>query len=252
MNTDPFECFPAQEREELALCGITTAEQLAACKVERVAADLRQARDFFPGRCFVLTEERLRDMLAAVHAPQTTMSDSRSADIPHLHARGKSLPTTGLHHSSEKEPEEITANMTHYKGMLHTPVRSSHPDVAVLAAVSTFLLVIPVVFTIAFVAAVITGTLPETPVPLPVVLVVFIVLPVLPYLIFARLATCPVCHIRIFRLHRYTRNRAAHRFPLLGYNLSTALHLIFRAFYICPGCGTPVRLTGSKGPRKKH
>ena len=131
--------------------------------------------------------------------------------------------------------------------MLHTPVRSSHPWLALLTALSTLLLLVPMISIVGLVAMIITQTLPELPISLPTLAIVSIALPCVPFLFFARLTTCPVCHIRIFRFSRYSRHRGAHYLPLLGYNMATALHLLFRAFYVCPGCGTPVKLLGTRG-----
>lgn len=251
MNPVSFEKFPAHEREELALCGITTAEQFCRCSASELADELRLARNFFPERRFVLTEERLCAMLSELQAIQHEKARKVDNDLPFVNAKGKSLPSAGFHHCSSEQQEEVTPRLRHHRAMLHSPVRCSHPWLAVFAALSTLLLLVPVMAAVSVFVMIITQTLPWLPADMLYPAAAVIALTVFPYIIYARMATCPVCHMRIFRYHRYTRNRAAHYFPLLGYNMTTALHLIFRAFYVCPGCGTPVKLIGSKG-RRNH
>ena len=48
------------------------------------------------------------------------------------------------------------------------------------------------------------------------------------------------------------RNRAANYLPGLGYNVATALYIIFCLRYNCPGCGTPVKLFGKHRGRHIH
>ena len=243
MNPDPFEQLPAQTREELAICGISSSEQLARCNPAKIAAELKQARDFFPDRTFVLTETELHHL--AADARSFTHGEDSQEKLPST--RGKGLPTTRLHtHHSSHEKETDARSMHRSDVMLHTPVRSSHPWLALLTALSTLLLLVPMISIVGLVAMIITQTLPELPISLPTLAILSIALPCVPFLFFARLTTCPVCHIRIFRFSRYSRHRGAHYLPLLGYNMATALHLLFRAFYVCPGCGTPVKLIGAK------
>ena len=243
MNPDPFEQLPAQTREELAICGISSSEQLARCNPAKIAAELKQARDFFPDRTFVLTETELHQLAAA--AKSFIHDDEQQEKLPS--ARGKGLPTTRLHtHHSSHEKATDAKSMTRSDVMLHTPVRSSHPWIALLTALSTLLLLVPMISIVGLVTMIITQTLPELPISLRTLAFLSIALPCVPFLFFARLTTCPVCHIRIFRFSRYSRHRGAHYFPLLGYNMATALHLLFRAFYVCPGCGTPVKLIRAK------
>lgn len=242
MNPDPFEQLPAQVREELDICGISSSEQLARCNPAKIAAELKQARNFFPDRKFVLTEAELQQLSA--EAKSFTPDAAQSGNLPST--RGKGLPTTRLHTHHSSHEEEDTETLSRTDVMLHSPVRSTHPLLAVFAALSTILLLVPILSSVAVVVMIITQTLSELPISLPAFVVYSIALPTVPFLIFERLATCPVCHIRIFRFSRYSRHRGAHYIPLLGFNMATALHLLFRAYYVCPGCGTPVKLIRSK------
>lgn len=243
MNPDPFEQLPAQTREELAICGISSSEQLGNCNPAKIASELKQAKDFFPDRTFVLTEAEL--LRLSDEAKSLTLDSEQNTLLPT--SRGMGLPTTRLHTPHYTHEKETYAKGKHHSNvMLHSPVRNSHPWLAVFAALSTMLLLVPILSTVALVVMIITQTLSELPISLPALVVYGIALPSVPFLIFQRLATCPVCHIRIFRFSQYSRHRGAHYIPLLGFNMATALHLLFRAYYVCPGCGTPVKLIGSK------
>ena len=242
MNPDPFEKLPAQVREELAICGISSSEQLARCNPAKIAAELKQACVFFPDRLFVLTEAELQQLSS--EAKSYTPDIAHNGNLPS--ARGKGIPTTRLHTHHSAHEEEASKDQHRPSVMLHTPVRCSHPWLAIFTALSTLLLLVPVISTVSIIAMIITQTLPELPISVPVLTVLSIALPCVPFIFLARLATCPVCHIRIFRFSRYSRHRGAHYLPLLGFNMATALHLLFRAYYVCPGCGTPVKLIGVK------
>lgn len=130
---------------------------------------------------------------------------------------------------------------------MHSPVRCTHRLTAILAAFCTLFLLIPLVSIVVFPYLMLTDNMPDM--PLWLLAVIVFVVPCLVYMCVARRATCPVCHMRIFRYNHYIRNRAAHHLPLLGYNFATALHLLTFWCYNCPGCGTPIKLLGTKGHR---
>ena len=115
---------------------------------------------------------------------------------------------------------------------------------------STLLLIVPAVSIVALSVMMITDSLPA--ISLPVLLFASIIAPSLPYLLFSRMAHCPVCFLRIFSFGSYTRNRDAHYIPGLGYNAATALSILFRFRFVCPGCGTPIRLTRGKSKEKQN
>ena len=243
MNPDPVEQLPAQTREELAICGISSFEQLAKSNPAKIAAELMQARVFFPERTFVLNETELRHLSAEAKL----FTQDAEQDIKPPITKIKGIPTTRFHTPLNTDVENSSSKgKQRSRVMLHSPVRSSHPFLALFAALSTLLLLIPFFSTLALIAMLVTQTLPVLSITLPKLIFLGIVLPSIPFLIFERLAACPVCHIRIFRLSKYSRHKGAHHLPLLGFNMATALHLLFRAYYVCPGCGTPVRLISAK------
>lgn len=243
METDNFNKLTEQERGELALCGITTPEQLLRTDVETLLNDLKSAKTFFPDKTFTITRERLETICGQVPSKEES-SETDAHDIG-LTIQ-KEAPAAVFHRSrQERNHSDQKVLEKNKQRMMHSSVRTSHPIKSILAAFSTLLLVVPAisVFVLPFMMA--TNALPETP----IIILAFglIIAPSLPYLLFSRLALCPVCHIRIFNFSDYSRNRLAHRIPGLGYNITTALHIIFRFKYICPGCGTPVRLVRKKG-----
>lgn len=249
MNTDPFEQLSVQEREDLALCGVTTAEQLSRCSLVKLTADLKQARDYFPERSFALTERRLRGLVS-----ETEHEAKPAGPTPALPSTKRTgLPTTGFHSRSTATPQVGQNSRKKLKQvMLHSPVRTNHPQLTVFAALSTILLAFPFVSAIILSVLVFTQTLHVLPMSLGAMAIATVVLPSVPFLFLSRMALCPVCHIRIFRFTRFPRNRGAHYLPLLGYNMTMALHLLFRGYYICPGCGTPVKLKKVNKHISKH
>ena len=243
-NPDPFESLTSREKEDFELCGIVTAEQLLACSVERLTSDLERARSFFPERQFVLTEERIVELLSS----DKTYAEESTSEFSHLR-RGKALPTSRLHNQSKKDDGSVSfSKMSSDKEGLHTPVRSFHPWLALFAAFATLLLTISFLALLAIPVYLVVRE--SSRISELLSLVALVVVPWIPYLIHSHFAKCPVCHMNVFSFHGYTRSKAAHRYPLLGYNLSTALHLIFCTYYVCQACGTPVRLL--RGKRRQH
>lgn len=239
MNTDPFEQLSDSERSDLKLCGITTAEQFSHCSLAKITADLSQAKAFFPERSFTLTEVRLRELISESGHVENKAEYTRV--MPSVKRTG--LPTTGFHSQNKTRPQINEASNKKLKQvMLHSPVRCNHPRLAVFAALSTIFLLFPLASAIFLAVLVFTQSLYILPASLGTMAVATVVIPSIPFIVFSRLALCPVCHIRIFRFSRFPRNRGAHYLPILGYNMTMALHLIFRGYYICPGCGTPVKM----------
>ena len=243
MNSEAFEKLTPQEREELALCGIHSAEQLKNSTLAQLIRDLQQAKRFFPGKNFTLTEERLSEFFTESPAEDSSVTLPQS-----FPGQRSAMPTTGYRSRSPRVPADPDfAPDKQNNVIMHSPVRCTHSFISFTAAFFTLFLIVPLASIIVFPVLMATDKLPQ--IPLEILAVCIFVVPCLVYLLFAHKATCPVCHMRIFRFSHYNRNRAAHYLPLLGYNFTTALHLIFLLRYNCPGCGTPVKLTGVKGHR---
>lgn len=58
--------------------------------------------------------------------------------------------------------------------------------------------------------------------------------------------TCRVCGTKEFVANRSLKHKKAHRLPLLGPVVSSALHLLLFGWIYCMFCGTAVRTRGSK------
>ena len=250
MEPHLFSKLSEQEKNELSLCGISSPEQLARTSVEQIVADLHRAEEFFPERQFVLSRPRiqgLHDICVAEFGPSSESESSKEFSIRNVG------PTTGFrygHRKKESPKIERQIKKYHQKKILHSAVRTNHPVLAFFAAIGTLLLVIPTISIFVLPVLMATDNLPD--IPLPLLAIGLIVIPCLPYLFISRAATCPVCHMRLFTFRDYARNRAANHIPGLGYNVATALHILFCLRYSCPGCGTPVKLTGKKGHRTNH
>ncbi len=243
MKSALFHTLSPTEREDLALCGISTEEQFARVSVSQLCKDLRQARQFFPERTFTLTEDKIKAL-----CPETKETEVEKEYDFHPTGRS-SLPTTGFRERSKnagKSKRKANKKNKHH-AQLHSPVRCTHRFTAITAAICTLFLLIPLASVVVLPYLMITDQMPDISIELLASIVLLI--PCAVYMFVARRATCPVCHMRIFRYSHYIRNKAAHHLPILGYNFATALHLLFFLNYNCPGCGTPIKLLGSKGHR---
>ena len=250
MEASPFNKLTEQELEELALCGISSPEQLGKTDLDSLLKDLELARSFFPDKQFILTPSRLQSIFDLVQKS----SKSELADFPVAGLTVNNVgPTTGFHSGRRQKGNEREIQRTkksHQKKILHSQVSSNHPFLAYFASIGTLLLIIPAISIFALPVMMATDNLPD--IPLLYLAIGLIVLPTLPYIFITRAATCPVCHMQLFSFHNYVRNRAANYIPGLGYNIATALHILFCLRYNCPGCGTPVKLGRRKGHRRHH
>ncbi len=250
MEADPFSKLSEKEVEELSLCGITTAVQLAKTPPEVILQELETAEQFFPGKNFTLNKSKLQ----AIHEMCLPVLNNGDNDSnAHLDIENVG-PTTGFRTNRRSKTDIIQEQKLkkyHQKRVMHSPVCTNHPLLAYFASFGMLLLAIPAVSVVVLPMLMLTNNLPD--VPLSLLALGLIVVPCVPYLFISRAATCPVCHMRLFTFRDYARNRAANYIPGLGYNVATALHIIFCLRYNCPGCGTPVKLLGKhKGNRVHH
>lgn len=250
MNQDPFASLSPQELEELSLCGIATEDQFYNCNVESLLRDLAQAQQFFPEKKFILTEERVLAIFRNVKKEGPTVESPESASPSEWQAKGQALPTSKLHQRDHYDVEtESFSKMASDTTNLHTSVRSHRPFLSVFAAISTLLLIVSLISLLAIPVQLVVRE--NTTIPELVNMVILVIISMLPFLILSRFAKCPVCLMNIFTFRNYTRSKAARCIPLLGYNITTALHMIFCAKYICQACGTPVRFFQGSRHHKK-
>lgn len=247
MAINPFSKLTEQELELLKLCGITSADQILKSTPESILADVQLAQQYFPDKQLTLTISQLQALHQACQnyideiTPTPRINDLDIVNVG---------PTTGFRFQHKTAMPTKEQKKRHQKQILHSPVRDGHYIKNALASLGVLLLIIPTVSIFVLPLMMITDNLPD--ISLKVLAVLLFVVPVLPYLFISRSATCPVCHVRLFTFKNYSRNRAAHYIPGLGYNVATALHIIFLARYTCPGCGTPVKLLGKKGRSRHH
>lgn len=257
MNKLSFKDLSSEEKEELALCGITTDEQLQQCTAEAIRHDVEQLRRFFPDRTPVLTEERIVEIFS------TDTDESLDNRIPDEEFVSPAAQFTHKKNLREELIRERTGTgaARHQKGEFRhlSPaeklermhglskhfhaIRCSHPMRVYFGAWATLLLIIPFFALLAIPTMLLTGDI-DSGKPLYYGLA-FAAL-VLPWFLIARRAQCGVCHIPLYRFGNYPHNRNAHHLPLLGYTLTTALHIIFLFWFRCPACGTMMKLSSNK------
>lgn len=249
MESDPFSKLSEKEAEELSLCGITTALQLAKTPPQVILQELETAKQFFPQKTFTLNRSKLQ----AIHEMCLPVLNNGNNDSEANLDIENVGPTIGFRTKRRSKTDIIKEQKLkkyHQKKVMHSPVCTNHPVLAIFASLGTLMLAIPAVSIVVLPILMLTNNLPDF--PLPLLAFGLIVLPCLPYLLISRAATCPVCHMRLFTFRDYARNRAANYIPGLGYNVATAFHILFLLRYNCPGCGTPVKLFGKHRGHHVH
>lgn len=250
------------ERDELALCGITSAEQFARCTENSLKHDIFQLKDFFPEHTIVLTEERLHTIFGDEPEEQhkAAFSFGKEGSTPAVQFKHKRNLREELMHEKDAEeqehrrqahdhhrsPAEKLERMHGLSSHFHA-IRCSHPYRVYFGAWATLLLIVPLFALLAVPVMILTGELEGGK---PIYYGAAFVALILPWFLIARSVQCGVCHIPLYKFGNYPHNRAAHHLPLLGYTITTALHIIFLFWFRCPACGTPMKLSGSR--RHKH
>lgn len=261
MTTDILSTLSDAERKDLSLCGISTDEQLRTVSPQTIWNDLLAAQQYFPDHNISLTPEKLGELCGKRVEVQTPVSKPHNEQI--RTAGGKvarnddftkqmDLRHTIAETGKEELPTVRTLEHKHGLSKHFHAIHCSHSLTVYLGAFSVLLLVPAFVLLLGTPIALLLDLLPEGVSPLALG-AAFVVL-VLPYILFGMRSECNVCHMNIFRFKPYSRNRSAHRYPLLGYNLSTALHILLMFQFNCPACGTALKLfAGStKGQHAHH
>lgn len=266
MPTLSFEELSQAEREELALCGITSAEQLQRCTAESLKHDLMQLQSFFPNREPVLSEARVKalcpaekeekEAVSSDFMPETT-GGTPSAQFKHKKnlreeimaereaaEQARRLRNTDHNLSAAEKLERMHGLSKHFHA-----IRCSHPMRVYFGAWATLLLIVPFFALLAIPAMLLTGDIDSGK---PLYYGVAFAALVLPWLLIARKAECGVCHIPLYHFGNYPHNRDAHHLPLLGYTLTTALHIIFLFWFRCPACGTMLKINTRESHRHHH
>lgn len=243
-----FNDLTPAEKEELALCGITTEEQLHRCSAETLLQDLDNLKEFFPHRTLVLTEGRVQEICKESNEEEeeapARISDFRLQPTDHLPAtqfKRKRNLRAELEKDRKNPSDHERLNRSHGLSKHFHAIHCSHPWRVYIGAFATLLLLIPFFALLTIPAMLLTGDLNSGK---PIYFAAAFMVLVLPWLLIARNAQCGVCHIPLYRFGNYPHNRDAHHLPLLGYTIPMALHILFLFWFRCPACGTPMKLFG--------
>lgn len=270
MNDNLSDFLSAGEIRDLALCGITTPDQLKKVKAETLWQDLQKAQEFFPDHSLTLTPDRVARICgesAAEAAPVKRYQQSATWANLDMKARGQVLAKMKYPHQVEEEedngdtytPAEHDEQVglpikkaQHVSGLSKSfhAVHCTHSWLTYFGALATVLL-IPAICCLGIVPAMLLQGIVAEPIHLVYAGAACFAL-MLPYIIYSRITNCSVCHMRIFSFKNYGRNRAAHHLPLLGYTIPTALHILLFFQYRCPACGTTQKLFARHRHRHRH
>lgn len=271
MNDNLSDFLSAGEIRDLALCGITTPDQLKKVKAETLWQDLQKAQEFFPDHRLTLTQSRLARICgegAAEAAPVKRYQQSATWANLDMKARGQVLAQMKYPHqveeaeAEEEDDDDITEDdeqlglpikkAQHVSGLSKSfhAVHCTHSWLTYFGALATVLL-IPAICCLGIVPTMLLQGIVAEPIHLVYAGAACFVL-MLPYIIYSRITTCSVCHMRIFSFKNYGRNRAAHHLPILGYTIPTALHILLFFQYRCPACGTTQKLFARSRHRHRH
>lgn len=261
MDNPLLSSLSPDERASLALCGITRDVQLSRHSATALWHDLEQSRELFPERTCTLTREKLESLCQqacsaypdeAVEEPpsaQNPTASGQETDELNLIRHNRSYPafhpmrrsrrsrkrTQGSSHPSSGGKKDDSVRMSDKRHCVH----GRHSLATWLGAWSTLLLVADMVAFLCIPVAVFMG------VPLPFDIqqcAIIALICALPWLCFVGTARCAVCSMKAFSFRHYAHSKNAHRLPLLGIVIPTALHVAFLGWYRCPACGTPQKL----------
>lgn len=249
-----------ETQRQLKFCGITTDEQLAAGLADTIYQELQTAKEFFPEEKFDLTESELAHIISKAREINGT-PEKLLEPLPPVKPLVTELPPDESTLESTARVEEARGaaetaeflqqiNPTPKQKINRGAITCGHPILLLCGAFATIL--VPL-----FLASLIG--LPYMLMlsdyrPLgdeEIVYILVAILLILPYLILVRNVHCSVCHIHVFTFRHYQYHSKAHRLPLLGVPITTALKIIFSWRYTCPACGTPQKLFGKRS-RHRH
>ena len=239
------------EQKALAICGLYKDEQIAAAMLQDLCRDVRCARESFPEQMEGLTEERMREIYSACCARLHVVAPEEHTDKPTEEDENKNatehnrrtpelvISRHGRSKARHTAKKKNVGDKLAYSHSKEHCVHTIHPLRLYICAWFTILLYLDIIAWFIVPALIFMGYLPEVNEKL---VLVVLVLGLCPYLFLSGKATCSVCNMRVFTARVYSRSRYAHHYPLLGTNLSTAIHIILFLWFCCPGCGTPQSL----------
>ena len=279
MSDEFLQTLPEAEQKALALCGITDARQLAKISPQALLQELEQARSIFQGDIpdSLLDEAHLAELCTAASQATSTFPDTAEQESemlatnrirPNVTVYGvrpqqrdeefyvRHQPTESAFLKDIKQTKDPVTNLDpakaeRGKSMRFSTIRCGHPVVVYVGAFATIMLIPAGLIVLALLWQVAThgNTLPPERLGIGMAIVMAILAF---YFLMNYHARCTVCHINIFSLRKYPRNKYAFRIPLLGYSISTALRIFFTLKFSCPACGTKLKLSGRNSHHHKR
>lgn len=254
---DYISTLPQAEQKALSVCGIYKARQLRSISFTTLYSDMLQAAEYFPDDIKLISKERLAEICE--HAgmlpeeekpgqPETqpqqqieTVDTDFERTLPPLERKH------GTRHRSPHKTDSNTIDLTKVKpdnsgkkgADKSGAICNTHPFRTLFSALVQVWLVCSMVLFVITATRLILGM--EKGVTFNHLIILFLS-GVLPYILYTRKTKCPVCNMSLFTLQNYTRNKYAHKLPVLGYSVATALHIIFFFWFRCPACGTAQKL----------
>lgn len=279
MSDEFLSTLPEAEQKALSLCGITDARQLAKISPQALLQELEQARSIFQGDIpdSLLDEAHLAELCTAASQATSTFPDTAEQESEMLATNRirsnvtvygarpqqrdeefyvRHQPTESAFLKDIKQTKDLVTNLDpakaeRGKSMRFSTIRCGHPVVVYVGAFATIMLIPAGLIVLALLWQVVThgNTLPPERLGIGMAIVMAILAF---YFLMNYHARCTVCHINIFSLRKYPRNKYAFRIPLLGYSISTALRIFFTLKFSCPACGTKLRLSGRNSHHHKR
>ena len=264
MSKTPYlDALSEVERSELQLCGITEDAQLRKTTVARLWKDLQQALEFFPDMEFVLTEERLKQILS--EAPEIIAEGQeieQTAPMTNTLIIERQPAKSDFFHTVSMEGRDANMNpQTTAERIMHAEkvnglsrdfhaICCNHPHRVYMGAAATALLLPAMISLVLIPILLVYGYEPLGKDP-KMYGVAFGAL-ILPYFFFLHLAHCSVCHIKLFTFRPYPHHMGMHNLPILGPTFATALHILVFFQFRCPACGTQMKLFGRSSSKRRR
>lgn len=257
MSDSIIPSLSSEIRHQLKLCGITSDSQLAGGDAKVLHSELRMAAELFPEEKITLTEQTINSIIREaqkIHGIPEKAPTKETAPVNLFPAEIK-LENEEVHEkiSTEQQTAEKAEFRRGLKRASHRStsggaITSGHPFTLLAGAVAAILVPIFILSMIGIPYLLLVSDYRTFGNKEAIYLFLCFAL-IIPHLIMVRLAHCSVCHMNIFTFRNYPHHKKAHRLPLVGTAVATALHLLFRFRYVCPACGTEQKLFGK---RRRH
>lgn len=246
-------------RRQLKLCGITTDSQLAGGNAKVLFGELRMASELFPEEQITLTEQTINSIICEaqkIHGVPAKRQEKKITSVNIFPAEIKSTKEEenekieAVQQTSEKAQFRRDLKKASHRSGAGGAITSGHPFTLLVGSVAALLVPLFILSMIGIPYLLLVSDYSSFGNREAIYLLLCFIL-IVPHLIMVRLAHCSVCHMNIFTFRNYPHHRKAHRLPLVGATIATALHILFRFRYVCPACGTEQKLFG-KRKRNRH